>query len=161
MKRHESLHALSQHHHFALIQALQIRLAREQPAARRAAALRKVAAEFVRFWEKTGREHFREEEEILLPAYARHASLAEDRDVVRMLADHAEIRALISEIREALSAGEVPGEKVAALGRRLYDHVRLEEDRIFPRFEKTLPEAELRALEKHFTRLHPKRACAI
>lgn len=161
MKRHESLHPLSQHHHFALIEALQVRRATEQPAAKRSAALRKVAEEFVRFWKKTGRQHFREEEEILLPAYARHADIGEDRDVMRMLADHAEIRALIGEIEVALETGAPPGEKLVTLGRRLSEHVRLEEDKVFPRIEKTLSEAEMCAMGKHLTRLHPKRGCAV
>lgn len=161
MKRHESLHPLSQHHHFALIEALQIRRAKDLPVAKRSAALRKVAEEFVRFWKKAGRQHFREEEEILLPAYARHTDIGEDRDVMRMLADHAEIRALIGEIEAALEADAQPDEKVVALGRRLYEHVRLAEDRIFPRIEKALSGAELRAMGKHLTRLHPKRGCAV
>jgi len=55
MKRHESQHPLSQHHHFALIEALQIRRAKELPATKRSAALRKLAEEFLRFWEETGR----------------------------------------------------------------------------------------------------------
>ena len=155
------MHALSQHHHFALIEALQIQRARELPAAKRSLALRKLAEEFMRFWEKTGRQHFSEEEEILLPAYARHAAIGDDRDVVRMLADHAEIRALIGEIKTALEEGAPPDDKLLALGRRLYDHVRLEEDQIFPRIEKVLSEAEMRALGKHLTRLHPKRGCAV
>ena len=40
MKRHASLHPLSQHHHFALMQALFMRRAAEAPASRRAAAVR-------------------------------------------------------------------------------------------------------------------------
>lgn len=161
MKRHESLHFLSQHHHFALIEALHVRRAKELPAAKRSAAFRKQAEEFVRFWKKTGQQHFREEEEVLLPAYARHRDISEDRDVVRMLADHAEIRALIGEIEEALDAGTPPDEKLVALGRLLQQHVRLEEDRIFPRIERALSEEEMRAMGKHLTRLHPKRGCAV
>ena len=93
MKRHPSLHPLSQHHHFALIQALEMRRAAEAPAEKRQAAVERQAEKFVSFWHKTGYKHFREEEEILLPAYARHTRLDEDADVMRMLADHAEIRA--------------------------------------------------------------------
>ena len=161
MKRHESLHPLSQHHHFALIEALQIRRAKDLPVAKRSAALRKVAEEFVRFWKKTGRQHFREEEEILLPAYARHTDVGEDHDVMRMLADHAEIRALIGEIEAALEEGAPPDEKVVVLGRRLAEHVRLEEDKVFPRIEEALSQEELRALGQHLTRLHPKRGCTV
>lgn len=161
MKRHESLHPLSQHHHFALIEALQIRRAQELPAAKRSAALRKQAEEFVRFWNEAGRQHFREEEEVLLPAYARHANIGDERDVMRMLADHAEIRALIGEIEAALEEGAPLDNKLTALGQRLQEHVRLEEDRIFPRIEKALSEKDMRTMGKHLTRLHPKRGCAV
>lgn len=156
MKRHESLHALSQHHHFALIEALFIKRAREVPPAKRAASLRKVAEKFLRFYEKTGKVHFREEEEVLLPAYARHVRIEEDKDVKRMLAEHAAIRALIGEVAARLLNEQPFEEQLESLGKMLHDHVRLEEDVIFPRIEKTLSESELRETGKHFTRLHKK-----
>lgn len=161
MKRHASLHPLSQHHHFALVQALQIRRARELPAAKREAALRRAAEKFLRFWKKTGQQHFREEEEILLPAYACHVPLEKDAAVVRMLADHAAIRALSQRIETALAQDTDVEADLVALGRRLHDHVRLEENQIFPRLEATLNEAELGALGQRLTRLHPQRACEV
>jgi hemerythrin-like domain-containing protein len=161
MKRHAGLQALSQHHHFALIQSLFIRRTRQQPAARRASALRRMAAEFLQFWEKNGRLHFREEEEILLPAYARHVAIESDPDAMRMLADHAAIRARIEQLRELLENGQPVESALAELGRMLKDHVRLEEDRIFPRIENTLSDPELTALGKRLTRLHAKTECAI
>lgn len=156
MKRHESLHALSQHHHFALIESLQIRRAQQLPEEDRAAMLRKLAQKFLRFWERAGHIHFREEEEVLLPAYARHTPLEQDADVVRMLADHAFIRALIEEVRAAVAAKEPVENALVALGHRLKDHVRLEEDVIFPRIEKALTAEELHGLGPRLTRLHRK-----
>jgi len=156
MKRHASLHPLSQHHHFALIQALEIRRARQQPAAKRAAALRRVAEKFVRFWKSAGQQHFREEEEVLLPAYARHVLLEGDRDVMRMLSEHASIRAMVQDTEALLAASESVEEKITELARVLNDHVRLEENVIFPRIEKTLREEELTALARGLTRLHRK-----
>ena len=102
MKRHPSLHPLSQHHHFALIQALEMRRAAEVPAEKRAAAVTRQAEKFVRFWHKSGLVHFREEEEVLLPAYARHTRLDRDAEVMRILADHAEIRAAVGISRSDL-----------------------------------------------------------
>lgn len=170
MKRHSSLHPLSQHHHFALIQALFIKRAGQQPAAQRAAAVRQAARKFIRFWKKNGQQHFREEEEVLLPAYARHVPLEKDRDVLRMLAEHADIRARIAALEEKLE--QEPGEKLdsgapsrrtddieedlAALGRVLEAHVRLEENHIFPRIERTLSEDELTRMGRGLTRLHRK-----
>lgn len=156
MKRHKSLIPLSQHHHFALIQALFIRRAQKEPTLKRSAALRRVAGKFLLFWEQAGKVHFREEEEILLPAYARHVPLEKDPDVMRMLADHAAIRARISRLAELLENGEPFEEQVVELARILQEHVRLEEDRIFPRIEKTLNDAELSKLGRHLTRLHRK-----
>ncbi len=156
MKRHASLHPLSQHHHFALIQALFIKRGGQEPAAKRAGTMRRLAQKFLRFWETAGKQHFREEEEVLLPAYACHASLAKDADVIRMLADHAEIRGRIAALAERVEAGEAVEEELAALGTLLSDHVRLEEDKIFPRIEKVLSEAEMQKLGRHLTRLHRK-----
>jgi hemerythrin-like domain-containing protein len=161
MKRHRSLHPLSQHHHFALIQALFIRRARQLPAARRAAAFRRQAEKFLHFWEQTGRQHFREEEEILLPAYARHAAIEDDADIVRMLAQHAAIRAQIERLRELLEESEPVEDHLSDLAALLQQHVRLEEDRIFPRIEKTLTEHEMQTLGHRLTRLHAKGSCDV
>jgi hemerythrin-like domain-containing protein len=157
MKRHPSLHPLSQHHHFALIQALEMRRAAEAPAERRAAAVARQAEKFVRFWNKTGRAHFREEEEVLLPAYARHTRLDKDADVMKILADHAEIRAFVLDLEARLAAKDpIQAEELARLGKLLHDHVRLEENEVFPRIEKALGEEQLNAMGRGLTRLHSK-----
>lgn len=156
MKRHASLHPLSQHHHFALIQALFIRRASSEPSAKRASAMKRIAGKFLCFWEGAGKQHFREEEEVLLPAYARHKPLDKDADVVRMLAQHAEIRARIADLTELLESGEPLEEELTALGKLLQEHVRLEEDKIFPRIEKTLSDADLQKMGRGLTRLHRK-----
>ncbi len=122
MKRHPGLHVLSQHHHFALTQALLMRRAAQAPATRRPAALRPAAHTFLRFWKKTGRQHFREEEEVLLPAYARHTRLDQDAAVMRMLAEHAQIRAQIQRLETSLETGPSVEELVAALARAARPH---------------------------------------
>jgi hemerythrin-like domain-containing protein len=157
MKRHPSLHPLSQHHHFALIQALEMRRAAEAPAEKRALAVARQAEKFVRFWQKSGQVHFREEEEVLLPAYARHMRLDQDAEVMRLLADHAEIRAAVRDF-EALLAAKKPIEAVelGRVGKLLHDHVRLEENEVFPRIEKVLGEEQLNAMGLGLTRLHSK-----
>ncbi|MCI0441661.1 hemerythrin domain-containing protein [bacterium] len=161
MKRHESLHALSQHHHFALMESLFIRRADEESAATRDSSLRKVAEEFIQFWEKKGKLHFREEEEILIPAYALHFSIENDQDVMRMLADHAMIRAKIGKLISLLSNNEAFETNLTELGEILQNHVRLEEDVIFPRMEKTLTEEELQKVGHLLTWLHPKGSCEL
>jgi hemerythrin-like domain-containing protein len=161
MKRHESLHALSQHHHFALMESLFIRRANQESAATREASLRKVAEEFIQFWDKTGKLHFREEEEILIPAYALHVPIENDHDVMRMLADHATIRAKIGKINSLLENKESFETDLMELGELLQTHVRLEEDVIFPRLEKTLTEEQLQKLGHLLNWLHPKGSCEL
>jgi hemerythrin-like domain-containing protein len=157
MKRHSSLHPLSQHHHFALIQALEMRRAAEAPLEKRAAGVEKHAAKFVRFWHKTGLVHSREEEEILLPAYSRHMRLDRDADVMRILADHAEIRAAVLDFEQRLATKiPVEADQLAHLAKFLHDHVRFEENVVFPHIEKTLGEKGLNEMGRGLTRLHSK-----
>ncbi|HWX38729.1 MAG TPA: hemerythrin domain-containing protein [Candidatus Sulfotelmatobacter sp.] len=157
MKRHPSLHPLSQHHHFALIQALEMRRAAEAPVEKRGAAVARQAEKFVRFWHKSGQVHFREEEEVLLPAYARQARIDKDADVVRLLGDHAEIRAAVLDFEQRLAAkDEIQSEEIARVGKLLHDHVRLEENEVFPRIEKVLGEKRLNEMGRGLTRLHSK-----
>jgi hemerythrin-like domain-containing protein len=157
MKRHPSLHPLSQHHHFALIQALEMRRAAEAPPEKRAALVARQAEKFVRFWHKTGQAHFREEEEVLLPAYARHTRLDRDAEVMRVLADHAEIRAAVRQFEDSLAAKiPIETEEMARVAKLLHDHVRLEENEVFPRIEKVLGEAGLKDMRQGLTRLHSK-----
>ena len=148
MKRHPSLHPLSQHHHFALIQALEMR---------RAAEVEHQVEKFVRFWHKSGPVHFREEEEVLPPAYARHTRRDRDAEVMRILADHAEIRAAALDFERRLAAKTpIEAEEIARLGKLLHDHVRPEENEVFPRIEKTPGEEQLNAMGRGLTRLHSR-----
>ena len=164
MKRHPGLHALSRHHYFALVQALEMRRAAEAPSARRGSECRTAAEKFLGFWKAAGQAHFREEEELLLPAYARRERIEEDAAVTRMLVEHARIRSGVAELELVLQSS-APGESLAALlgalGRLLHDHVRLEENEIFPRIEEALGEEELARLGAHLTELHSKRSCAV
>ena len=132
MKRSEALAPLSHQHHQGLFVALRLKRADSATAveARRA---------FLAFWESDGREHFRIEEEVLLPAYARHG--AHDHPaVVQVLTDHVDLR------RRAwdLAAVDRPEpEMLHQLGDRLERHIRHEERVLFPLIEEALPDDEL------------------
>lgn len=76
MKRHTGLHPLSEHHHHVLV--LEIRRAAESAAPDRDAKLRKLAASLLRFWDESGKTHFIEEEQVLLPEYTHHFRLDQD-----------------------------------------------------------------------------------
>jgi iron-sulfur cluster repair protein YtfE (RIC family) len=153
VKRHPELRPLSEHHHHVLVLALEIRRAAESSAPDRYQRLRTLAESLLRFWDESGRIHFMEEEQVLLPKYARHFRLDEDPEIMRMLADHAAICAKMEDVKECL-AGSLAPEPLTELGRMLHDHVRLEEDRIFPKIEKALNEIELNSVGSRLTRLH-------
>src|SRR6185295_18812251 len=126
MKRHEELHPLSEHHHHVLVLALEIRRAAESSGPERDERLEKLAEALLRFWKESGQTHFQEEEQMLLPQYARHFRLDDDPEIMRMLADHAAIRARIADVEKSLGSNSV-SETLIELGRMLHDHVRLEE----------------------------------
>ena len=121
MQRSDELAPLSREHHVALEVALRLRRASEDDAAECGAA-------FLTFFEDEAREHFRAEEELLLPAFARHAP-ADDPDVVRVLVEHVELRR--PRAGPAAPAGALAA--LHALGELLTGHVRHEERTLFPR----------------------------
>jgi len=133
MKRHPALAPLSRDHHHALVLAQRLRQAGEHDAAEAAEA-------FLEHWMEEERLHFRLEEEVLLPAYAAYAD-PDHPAIVRTLLDHVRIRRDIERL-----AGGVDSELLHEVGGRLADHVRLEENELFPLIERTLPEAALAEL---------------
>ncbi len=135
MKRDARLAAPSRDHHQTLViaQALKRALPETAAAARQA---------FSAFWHVSGREHLRLEEEVLLPAYAVHGD-AHHPVVARVLCEHVAIRRDADELRRDPAA---PVAALQALGRRLADHVRLEERELFPLIEQAMPDDALNEL---------------
>lgn len=132
MKRAEALQPLSRDHLQALLAAKALREATDADAAR---------AAFLDFWHDHGAHHFRVEEEVLLPWWARYAPV--ERELVnRMLEEHLEIR------RQALRLDDdgLPLEELRELGRLLHDHVRFEERQLFPAIEDSLDAEQLAKL---------------
>ena len=133
MKRHPALVSLSRDHHHALVIARQLRNATTQTASEATRA-------FLAHWDTEQKQHFRLEEELLLPAYAAHGA-PDHPTVIRMLLDHMLIR------RDADRLANAPRlELLHDLGERLADHVQLEEHEVFPLIEATIPETELQTL---------------
>jgi hemerythrin-like domain-containing protein len=133
MKRHPALVPLSRDHHHALVIARRLRHATTQTAAETTRA-------FLAHWHVEQKQHFRLEEELLLPAYAAHGA-PNHPAVLRMLLDHMLIR------RDADRLADAPQlELLHDLGARLAAHVELEERQLFPLIEQTIPEPELDAL---------------
>jgi hypothetical protein len=132
MKRAEALRPLSREHLVALLAAKRLREAQDPVAAGR---------DFLAFWDEHGRDHFRIEEEVLLPGWAAWGEL-DQAGVARMLEEHLTIR------REALllESGPFPLARIRALGNLLHDHVRFEERQLFVAAEKALDPAALERL---------------
>ena len=130
MKRSQALQPLSHQHHQGLFVAQKLRRATEEDKG-------DVREQFLDFWDSEARGHFRVEEEVLLPAYARHAAI--DRpEVVRVLTEHVLIR------RFAGDLGAAPSEvaQLQALGELLEGHIRHEERTLFPLIEEAMTSDE-------------------
>ena len=143
MKRHPGLHALSHHHHHAMAAAKRLKMAGVQ---HRGYRLEDVRNYLESYWESGGQEHFREEEEILLPVYAQYAS-CNHPDIVQMLLEHVQIRSMVRQIlyQETLSQG-----LMEKLGYLLEEHVRKEELVVFPMLEQAIPDDVLAELAASF-----------
>jgi hemerythrin-like domain-containing protein len=134
MKRHPDLQSLSRDHHQALVVAHRLKQVNDEDA---------IAARiaFLEFWRRQGQLHFRVEEEVLLPGFAR-AGGAEDPGVARVLREHAEIR-----LRALQLQGETASVQAqCALGELLAAHVRFEEGELLPAIEATLNPEQLSAV---------------
>ena len=141
MKRSRALRSLSHQHHQGLFAALQLKRARRDTAAE----ARKV---FLDFFEREGARHFRAEEELLLPAFARHTDV-DDVAIVRVLTEHVDLRGRTQDL--ARSTDPDPA-ALRELGERLESHIRFEERVLFPMIEEALPVEELDRLGAAFAR---------
>jgi mannose-6-phosphate isomerase-like protein (cupin superfamily) len=131
MKRHPSLEPFSRDHNDGLIQARRLDLDG-------AAAL----PGFRTLWDGDLRDHFDEEERLLLP-------LCDADWGDRLRAEHAAIAA-----RVGTAATD---EEARELGTLLHDHIRWEERELFPYLERRLTEATLRSLTIETDRVERKR----
>jgi hemerythrin-like domain-containing protein len=127
VKRDQRLHGLSSDHHAALVLARRL----ERASASGDAALVGAVSQAM---EAALEDHFRIEEEVLLPALREAGEL---EMVARVEVDHRLLR--------AEAAGARAGDLAAAAGlaERLREHVRFEERELFPRCEVVLPGAVL------------------
>ena len=135
VQRSSELAVLSREHHVALELALRL----QRATAADAETVTEATLDFLR---REGREHFRLEEELLLPAFARHAG-ADDADIVRVLVEHVDIRRRIADLE---TSGRVDVAALNALGKSLRGHVRHEERTLFRRIEEALEPEELATL---------------
>lgn len=139
IKRHETLKPLSRHHMIGLHLALKLKRAGTEKSR---LTLEEIVQDAREFWQPEGQEHFREEEEILLPTYAEFADINHP-EIVTMLLEHVQIR---SGINKLLEQKKFTLPEMHQLGMLLEQHIRREERLIFPMIEKALPEEKLEEL---------------
>lgn len=145
MKRDPALLPLTHDHHHALVQARRLRLAADAEAEAQA---RLVAVQaFVSFFDADTVNHFREEEEQLLPLMVEAAGSVPPV-VERVLREHAEIHASVLSLRRGLAGGTAAAEPMHEVARRLEEHIRLEEHDLFPFAERIVAKEALAGL--HF-----------
>ena len=141
MKRSDALRALSHQHHQGLLAALQLKRARRETAV-------EARTIFLDFFEREGARHFRAEEELLLPAFARHSEV-NDAAIVRVLTEHVDLRRRALDLEASLDSEPAT---LRELGERLERHIRFEERVLFPMIEEALPVDELERLGAAFAR---------
>jgi hypothetical protein len=133
MKRSDELSPLSRDHHQALFAALELSRAEEREHA---------ADVLTSFMADHGADHFRVEEEILLPAWLAGDPGADRSLAERVLTEHLTLR---SRARSA-AAGTLALEELREAGELLNAHVRFEERVLFAAIEEGLDAGALSRL---------------
>lgn len=141
IKRHEALKPLSQHHMAGLHIALKLSRAGTNKSR---LPISDIIHDAEEFWNPDGSNHFREEEDILLPVYAKYEKV-DTETIKNMLMEHVLIRSKMQQ----LLAEELAMEEMHELGALLENHIREEERVIFPMIEQALPEGELSRLASY------------
>jgi hemerythrin-like domain-containing protein len=137
MKRHISLRSLSSDHHHGLVQARRLVNATTGSVS--------VAQDFLTFFREETNRHFREEEEVLLPAFARYGDV-NDPALIKVLVEHVLLRTLVSDLIQQVGNGSPAMETMHELGAMLQLHIRFEENVLFPLIERTMPDDALHRL---------------
>ena len=131
LKRHPALRVLSREHMGGLIQARNLTMAADGDLAARTRAVEG----FVNAWRTEIREHFGDEERLLLPL----AGSPELR--ARLLSEHRDLRAFADRCETEPRAAAEDADFVRRLGSMLHDHIRWEERIFFEAVQREQPEA--------------------
>ena len=135
LKRHPALTPLSREHFNGLVQVRRLRRAADADAEQR----RQVLAGFIAHWSTEMTAHFDDEERLLVP-------LASAPDGQRLLAEHAQLRALAEAARPRATAAEPGIDWMRALAAILERHIRWEEREFFERLQQQVRAEDLAAL---------------
>jgi len=140
-RRHETLIPLTHDHHHALAQARRLQdVAKLEDVTDR----RNIANDFVNFYFGRAIRHFHEEEELFFAPLVDHPQA---RDLVaRAVGDHLRLHAMVRSVKRQISDGEADQQLLGEIATLLKEHVRFEEQELFPLVEQLVPEEELRDL---------------
>jgi hemerythrin-like domain-containing protein len=145
VKRHPALRDLSSDHHQGLVHARHLKQGAETLGGGEGAKsinTEQIVTEFLAFWVEHTVHHFREEEEIMLPAFSRYGDPSAE-PVIRMLMEHVQIRRLVDDLGREASGDGPSVDTMQALAELFRAHIRYEEDVVFPLIESAMPEAAL------------------
>ena len=140
-RRHEALVPLTHDHHHTLAQARRLLdVAKMTDETER----RNLANDFVNFYFGRAIRHFHEEEELFFAPLVDHPEVREL--ILSAVSDHLRLHALVRTIKRQLSDGDAEGEVLEQISRMLTEHVRFEEQELFPLVERLVPEEDLQDL---------------
>lgn len=147
MKRHKSLYPLSHDHHHALVQAKNLRTAANSSDKE---SLQRIAVQVIEFWDGDLHLHFHQEEDILLPILS-HYTAADHPEIAETLKQHGDIQVAVDQLRKCVSQeAELTG-KSQALAYLLSQHIRYEEQILFPIVQEAVPEEALWEINRRLT----------
>lgn len=133
IKRSKELIPLSKDHHEGLLFGWKVRQGLKNGTPY------KVIADFIQwFWEARMEEHFRKEEQVLVPHLPHDNAL-----VMQMLEDHEQLEALVH-----LCAMVQDEEVFLQLADGLHSHIRFEERVLFQYAEEVIPPAEMESIHQ-------------
>lgn len=140
MKRDPSLRSYSEDHHHGLVAARRL-----GQAAERGAEIDTAVTAYLDAWRSHILPHFRDEEDLLLPALAA-VSGDDDPVIARTQREHVALRRLARELEVA--EGEPRRAAALAAAALLHDHIRFEEAELFPAIEARVSRAALDGLAR-------------
>jgi hemerythrin-like domain-containing protein len=149
MKRSAELRDLSEQHHHGLVAARRLRQAAEGKA-----AISDALAHFLDAWDGEIQAHFRAEEEVLLPEFAR-AVAPDDALIVRTLKEHVALRRAVRDVERA--RGDEREALAREIGQSLEEHIRFEERELFPAVEAVLAGPRLEELGRELRGVEVKK----
>jgi len=135
MKRHEQLQPLSRQHHNGLLAALLLK-----KGITKAADANVMTAFIIDFWKNDLKEHFENEEQVLIPALNNTAFDKNLND--QLLQEHAQLRSYIDALKN--NADNIL--TIQSFATLLEKHIRFEERIYFPEAEKMLSEEQLQKI---------------